>query len=243
MHQLRWILTLLYALALGGMPLKSAAADDIPQLKGCLLSSTEEPTEGRCRPVLQDKLCFHRPPGGGSSSPYCVPRASDCAMGDSSPSTGAIVDGPTHFCYGRALNCPKADNVVSEKPGKCFVYARVKSKGGAVKDVTSAGPACSTGGGDVSTCQWMCMKPPPGKKVSTGTVEFLARDENSTCSEDKGYLKFDPSVCGTPGTVGNCAPSYYDWDVRKVSEDEVCGRVKNWSHNTARCAAITFEVK
>lgn len=201
----------------------------------CEYGTTTEPDPGRCKPRPQPYLCEDK---SAVVKQFCT--ADGCPSGSKQIEVSAE---PGHYCYGRDLPCPRKDVVVGRAPGKCFAYTTLPPKGGKKEDVSSTNPACAPGKGDASTCNWLCLKPPTGRKVDLASVQFLAKEATATCSALTGYSAFDDTACGTPQTIGRCAPSYYTWEVRSVSETEVCGRVKNWSHDRERCAAITFVPK
>jgi hypothetical protein len=201
----------------------------------CERSTTVEPENGRCKPQPRPYLCEDQ---NAAVKRFCT--ANGCPRGSKQIEVNAS---PGHFCNGQDLICPRQDVVVGRVPGKCLVHTRLPPKGGKKENVTSTNPACAPGTGDASSCNWLCLKPPAGKKIDVASVQFLAREATSVCGDLAGYSPFDESACGTPQTVGRCSPFYYTWEARSVSETEVCGRVKNWSHILERCAAITFVPK
>lgn len=201
----------------------------------CQLGSTAEPEQGSCKPRPRPYLCEDPT---AAVKRFCEPDG--CPRGSKEIEVSAA---PGHYCHGRDMTCPRKDVVVKRVPQSCFAYTTLPPKGGKKEDVSSTSPACSPGRGDSSTCNWICLKPQTGVTVNQATVQFLAKESTTACSDPKGYQAFDVAACGTPATAGRCAPQYYDWEVRSITSTEVCGRVKNWSHDRTRCAAISFVPK
>lgn len=201
----------------------------------CESSATPEPAAGRCMPQPQPYLCEDPT---AVIKQFCT--ADGCPRGSKQIEISAE---PGHFCHGRDLPCPRKDVSIGKKLHKCFAYTSLPQKGGTKEDVISTDPACAPGKGDASTCNWICLKPPAGKMVDLASVQFLAKEAISPCGDSNDYITFDIAACGSPQTAGRCDPYYYTWEARSVSEIEVCGRVKNWSHDRQRCAAITFRPK
>ena len=204
----------------------------------CQLGKTAEDPGGECTGVLTPKLCVVEDAGPkGEPWYHCVPTNVSCKPGKNPPD----VDG---FCKGRSSKCPPTDKVLMKVPNKCFVQTILHPRGGDRYAMKGSNPHCESGEHPLwMKCSWMCLKAPAGSKIKPGTIQYSARNlrgGTDSCSNVNGYIPFDPIGCGVSG---DCAPGYYNWVEFKTKDDEACAIAKNWSHNTARCVAISFEVE
>lgn len=221
----------LIVLAIGTFP-SWVGADSSPGK--CTIPKVDEPEAGKCKLQELNRLCYDP---AAIAKQICIPEADRCP-------TGADDKGISSYCTGRVRSCPVSDVVPITEGTNCFAWTQLGAKGGNELDVQGVDPPCAVGTGDNSACQWVCLQAPTGGKVVANSVKFLAKDKGSaqTCGSLQGYAAFDVAVCGTPATVGRCAPSWYTWEAVDVRDELVCGRVKNWSHDQVRCAAISFDV-
>lgn len=247
---LKKLLTIaLTALSIGslGTPEVSSAAsdggavvvtDDPLSAPTCELGKTAEDPGGECTGVPTPKLCVTEKAGPrGEPWWHCVAAGASCAPGKQPPDT-------TGFCKGQSSKCPVIEKVLTKVPKKCFVQATLPPRGGDKYAVKGTNPPCESGEHPLwQRCAWMCLKSPAGTRIKPETIQYSARNRGGggdQCSNLNGYIPFDPVRCGTKG---DCAPSYYTWVEYKTKDDEVCALAKNWSHDTFRCVAISFEVK
>jgi hypothetical protein len=214
----------------------ASTSDETPTPQ-CQRGTLAEEAGGQCTSVPLPKLCVTENAGPRGEPHYFCIQANQSCKPSKEP---ADAQG---FCKGKTTKCPAVDVVVKAVPGRCFAYATLPAKGGDQHWVKGSNPPCDSDGVAPVRCSWTCLRAPAGTKIRPGTLQFSARDRGSdNCSNTAAYIAYDRSVCGTPGTTGNCAPHWYTWEEFKVTDEEACGIAKNWSHDRSRCIAISFEV-